>query len=186
MGTVYKGLDFMLEREVTIKVLRPELTRQATTALQANNPALAIHLLQQAIGLDSSPPTAYALLGFAQLYGLRNPFAAEPPMRAAIERGGSAVFRVFHDHNGSFGQFCQGSFFVSKSGVTFRADDREHTFEARDEEIKEGKLNGFIGAGLGAFHLKVMQGQNKTKNYNFAPLTRHQVESALILNLIQS
>ncbi len=163
-----------------------DLTDQATAALQANNPQLAVELLQQAIRLDSSQPSAFALLGLAQLYGFQDIYAAEQSMRAAIERGGGAVFRVYHDHNGFFRQYCQGSFFVAKTGVTFRADDGQHTFEAHDGEIEEVKLNGFVGSELGAFHLKVRQEQGKAKNYNFAPLTQQRVESLLIMNLIKS
>ncbi len=163
-----------------------DLTDQATAALQAGNLQLAVELLQQAIRLDSSQPPAFALLGLAQLYGFQDIYAAEQPMRAAIERGGGAVFRVFHDHNGFFNSYCQGSFFVTKTGVTFRADDGNHTFEAHDSEIEEIKLNSFVGSELGAFHLKVRREQSKAKNYNFAPLTRHRAESLLIMNLIRS
>jgi hypothetical protein len=161
-----------------------DLTDKAVAAMQANNSNAAIRLLQQAVTLDSSKPQAYGLLGFAQLYGSHDILAAERSMRAAIERGGGAPFRVYHDHDKFFNTFCQGSLFVSKSNVTFRADDGNHTFEATRQDIKETKLNGFVGAQYGAFHLKVGAGKGET--YNFAPFNKQKSEANLVISLIQS
>ena len=95
-----------------------DLTDQATaavaTALTASDISsanYALNLLQQALRLDPSRPTAYQLLGYLQLYGFHNIALAEQSMRAAIERGGSAVFYVYHDDGGVFTSFCQGSLF---------------------------------------------------------------------------
>jgi hypothetical protein len=74
--------------------------------------------------------------------------------------------------------------FVSKSNVTFRADDGNHTFEATRQDIKETKLNGFVGAQYGAFHLKVGAGKGET--YNFAPFNKQKSEANLVISLIQS
>lgn len=161
-----------------------DLTDKALAAMQANNTSMAVRLLQQAVNLDSSKPQAYGLLGFAQLYGNHDILAAERSMRAAIERGGGAPFRVYHDHDKFFNSFCQGSLFVSKSNVTFRADDGNHTFEATRSDIKEAKVNGFVGAQYGAYHLKVGAGKGTT--YNFAPATRQKSEATLTLGLIGS
>ena len=163
-----------------------ELTDKAVAAMQANNHYLAINLLQQAINVDSTKPQAYGYLGFAQLYGSHDALAAERSMRAAIERGGGAPFRVYHDHDGFFKTFCQGSLFVSKTTVTFKADDGNHTFEANRGDIKEAKPNGFVGSQYGAFHLKVIVGSGKPTNYNFAPATRQKSEANLIIGLIES
>jgi len=157
-----------------------ELTDQATTALRANNAASAVSLLQQAIKMNPTPPTAYALLGYAELYGYRNISQAEMPMRAAVEHGGSAVFRVYHDHDGFFKTYCIGSFFVTRTNMTFKADNGVHTFEANKPDVKEIKMNGFVGSEYGAFHIKVGQ-----KNYNFAPATTNKGEANLIINLVQ-
>ena len=161
-----------------------DLTDRALAAMQASNTNSAIRLLQQAVALDSSKPQAYGLLGFAQLYGNHDILAAERSMRAAIEHGGGAPFRVYHDHDKLFNSFCQGSLFVSKSGVTFRADDGNHTFEASRGDIKEAKINGFVGAQYGAYHLKVGAGKGET--YNFAPHNRQKSEATLVISLIQS
>lgn len=162
-----------------------ELTDKAVAALQGNNHYVAINLLQQAINVDSSKPQAYGYLGFAQLYGSHDPVAAERSMRAAIERGGGAPFRVYHDHDGFFNTFCQGSLFVSRNTVTFKADDGNHTFEANRADIKEAKPNGFVGSQYGAFHLKVVVGSAKPTNYNFAPATRQKSEANLIIGLVE-
>ncbi|HMG37054.1 MAG TPA: hypothetical protein VKM94_24200 [Blastocatellia bacterium] len=166
-----------------------ELTDQAIGAMQARNPNLAIRLLHQAAQMDSARPTAYQLLGFAQLYGEQNIVSAEQSMRAAMERGGSAVFYVYHDHDGVFKSWCEGSFFVGKTGVSYKAKDGNHTFEAQDSQIKEAAINGFVGSQYGAFHLKLKdtsKDKDKGKTYNFAPATKQKAESNLIVRLIQS
>jgi hypothetical protein len=154
--------------------------------MQAKNHSTAARLLQQAVDVDSSKPQAYAMLGYAQLYFDRDFSLAGRAMRAAIERGGSAPFRVVHDHDGVFNSWCLGSLFISKRNVTFKADDGNHTFGASRAEIKEAKINGFVGVALGAFHLRVGSGASKGNNYNFAPATMQKNESAMIINLIES
>ena len=106
-------------------------------------------------------------------------------MRAAIERGGAAAFHVYHDHDGSFNNYCEGSFFITKTGVSFKANDGRDTFEAADSNIKEAKVNGFVGSEYGAFHVKPVQKINGRDNFNFAPNTRDKAESQLIIRLIQ-
>jgi hypothetical protein len=165
-----------------------DLTDQAIAMMQANNANYAINLLQRAVAMDASRPTAYQLLGFAQLYGNGDIFSAERSMRAAIDRGGAAAFRIYHDHDGFFKTFCQGTFFITKSTVSFKADDGQHTFEATDDGIKETGMNSFWGAEYAAFHLKVFRdaSRNKSTTYNFAPATTRKPESTLIMNLIKA
>ncbi len=175
-----------------------DLTDQATYAIDARDYGRASQLLQQAISINASQPRAYQLLGFTELYLRGDITSAERNMRSAIERGGSAAFRVFHDHaNGSFQNTCSGSLFVTRRDVTFRADNGIDTFAALDTDINEIKTNSSSaetrsaeswggGAGdLGAFHIRVKRlGENK--NYNFAPLTKKKKESELIIELVQS
>jgi hypothetical protein len=132
-----------------------ELTDQAIAAMQANNANQAIGLLQRAAQMDATRPTAFQLLGFAQLYGPKDLVSAENAMRASMERGGSAAFYVYHDHDGMFNTWCEGSFFVNKSSVSFKAKDGNHTFDSPDSMIKEADVNGFVGVAYGAFHLKL-------------------------------
>jgi hypothetical protein len=160
-----------------------DLVDQATTALDKEQNEEAIKLLTQAVQMDANKPTAYAFLGWAELYGKGNPGGAEPFMRQAIERGGAAIFRATHDHDGLFTltNTCKGSLFITKNEVTFKADDGGDTFEASDANIKEVKTNRLVGAQFGAFHLKLGDG----KNYNFAPATKRQVEARMIISLIE-
>jgi hypothetical protein len=165
-----------------------DLTDQAISEMQNNRAANAIRLLEQAVKIEPASPTAYQLMGFAQLYGYQNLSLAEQSMRSALERGGAATFRVYHDHDGFFKQYCQGTFFVTKAGVTFKADDGKHTFESFDTQIKESGLNDFFGSEYGAFHIKVFEDEKKkkTKTFNFAPATTKKEESKLVIALIQS
>ena len=172
-----------------------ELTDQATAAYDARDVSRATQLLQQAIQLSPQHPRAYQLLGFTQLYLQSNLPEAEKNMRRAIELGGSASFRVFHDHvNGTFKETCAGTLFVTRSNVTFKADDGRDTFEVQDSLIKEIKTNkvsggtfGMLlgGKNLGAFHIKVKFGSD-SRNYNFAPLTNKKAESELIIALVKA
>lgn len=163
-----------------------DLTDRALASMQANDSNGAIRLLQQAVSLDASKPTAYQLLGINMLYSQQNFSAAAQAMRAAIERDGAAVFRVYHDHDGGFNDVCQGSFFITKAGVSYKADNGNHTFEAEDANIKEAKTNGFVGVAYGAFHIKPRVKINGKDNFNFAPATRQKAESQLLLSMIQS
>jgi hypothetical protein len=144
----------------------------------------AIGYAQQAAQLDPAQPRAYQLLGTMLLYARGDFAGAEQAMRAAIERGGSAAFIVYHDHTGNFSEYCQGTMFVTKTGVSFKADNGVDTFETEDSNIKEAKTNGFVGSQLGAFHIKPVQQINGRGNFNFAPNTRNKAEAQLILRLI--
>jgi hypothetical protein len=165
-----------------------DLTDQAISAMQTNNAAGAIRLLEKAVALDGSKPTAYQLLGFAHLYGNHNIVTAETNMRAALERNGAATFRVYHDHDGFFKTYCTGTFFVGRNGLTFKADDGNHTFEAEKSKIKEVDLNDFVGSEYGAFHVKVFQDDKKksSKTFNFAPATTKKEEARLVVSLFKS
>jgi tetratricopeptide (TPR) repeat protein len=172
-----------------------DLTDQATAAYDARDASRATQLLRQAIQLSPQQPRAYQLLGFTQLYLQSDLNEAEKNMRRAIELGGSAAFRVFHDHlNGSFNQTCSGTLFVTRTNITYRADDGRDTFEAADNLIKEIKTNkvsggtfGMLlgGKNIGAFHVKVRFGSD-SKNYNFAPLTNKKAEAELIIALVKA
>lgn len=100
-------------------------------------------------------------------------------MREAIQRGGAAIFRASHDHDGFFKDTCAGSLFITKTEVTFKADDGAHTFEAADAGIKEVELNRLVGVEFGSFHIKVGD-----KNYNLAPATKRRFESNMIIGLV--
>lgn len=146
----------------------------------------AIGYAQQAAQLDPAQPRAYQLLGTMLLYARNDYAGAEQAMRAAIERGGSAAFIVYHDHTGNFSEYCQGTFFITKTGVSFKADNGVDTFETNDSNIKEAKTNGFVGSQLGAFHIKPIEQINGRGNFNFAPNTRNKAEAQMIIRLISA
>ncbi|MFL6373243.1 MAG: tetratricopeptide repeat protein [Pyrinomonadaceae bacterium] len=155
------------------------------------NSAAAIETLKQAMALDPAQPRAYQQAGFAYLYGQKNFDLAENYMRQALDHGGSAVFRVTHDH-GMVGNSCEGSLFISKDTVRYESDDNKHTFETADENIKRVKLDkGLLStfstalkAKGGAFRFELRTGENDSKNYVFTPKTNDDQESKMIIRLI--
>ncbi|HEX8500416.1 MAG TPA: hypothetical protein VF659_07500 [Pyrinomonadaceae bacterium] len=161
-----------------------DLIDRANSAAATQDFPGAIRYAQQAAQLDPQQPTAFSILGTVALYYSQNVSTAEQAMRAAIERGGAAAFHVYHDHDGAFNSYCEGSFFVTKTGVSFKANDGRDTFDAEDSNIKEAKTNAFMGSQLGAFHVKPVQKINGRDNFNFAPGTRNKAESQLIIRLI--
>ena len=162
-----------------------DLIDRANSAAASNDFNGAVRYAQSAVQLDPQQPTAYSIIGTIALYYNQNVSTAEQAMRAAIERGGAAAFHVYHDHDGSFNSYCEGSFFVTKTGVSFKANDGRDTFDAEDSNIKDSKLNGWVGVQIGAFHIKPVQKINGRDNFNFAPNTRSKAESDLIVRLIK-
>ncbi|MDT7806960.1 MAG: hypothetical protein QOJ70_773 [Acidobacteriota bacterium] len=162
-----------------------DLIDRANSAAASSDYPGAIRYAQAAVQLDPQQPTAYSILGTIALYYSQNVSTAEQAMRAAIERGGAAAFHVYHDHDGAFNQYCEGSFFITKTGVSFKANDGRDTFDAEDSNIREAKINAFMGAQYGAFHIKPVQKINGRDNFNFAPNSRNKVEAQLIVRLIQ-
>ncbi len=150
----------------------------------------AIATLNKAVELQPNNPMAYQQLGFMTLYGTLNGFsAAEANFRKAIDLGGSAVFRVFHDHDGIFQDTCQGSLYISKDGVRFESDDNRHTFDTTDANIKQVKTNS---SWRRAFQIKsgsfkiVLNSEEKKDGlkFSFAPLTDNIEESKMAIRLI--
>lgn len=150
-------------------------------------PDETIALLTRAIRLDPSRPEAYQLLGPMLLYEKADVGGAARAMRSAIERGGSAIFRVYHDHaNGTFQDYCEGSLYISKNKVIFESDNGGDSYEVPLNELDEAKMNRFVGNDIGAFHIRIKKPDGKKRNYNFAPATRQAAESRLLLSMIGS
>lgn len=162
-----------------------DLIDRANAAATSQDYNGAMRYAQQAAQLDPQQPTAYSILGTIALYYSQNVSTAEQAMRAAIERGGAAAFHVYHDHDGNFNSYCEGSFFITKTGVSFKANDGRDTFDAEDSNVKEAKTNAFVGSQYGAFHIKPVQPINGRNNFNFAPNTRNKAESELIIRLMK-
>ena len=162
-----------------------DIVARASAALDAHDFQNAIRLSQQAVDIDPSRAQAFEIEGIAQLYGIKDLGAAANTMRAAVSRGGSASFFVTHDHDGVFQAYCQGSFYVSKQGVRYSANDGKHSFYIARDQLKDAGLNNFVGANLYSFHIKVID-NNKTRTYNFATGTFSAAEANLILELLKN
>lgn len=159
---------------------------QGLSALRAERFDEALMHFTTLASLQPSDPRPFSMMGMTYLYWKPDLAAAESNMRRAVALGGSAIFRVRHDHDGFFVEFCTGSLFISADDVTFRADDGKHTFAATRDVITEIKLNNFVGSEYGAFHIKVRAERNRTKNYNFAPSTNQRYEAELALRLYEA
>lgn len=146
-----------------------ELIDKATDDFDQNNTSAAARDAKSAIDLDPTKAAGYTMLAHAHLVS-HEYSAAERTMRKAIERGGFAVFRVYHADSGSeFQGYCIGSLFIGRDMVKFRSNNGAHTFEARLSDVTEVKTNGYVGESYAAFHIKVKDKSGKTRNYNFAP-----------------
>ena len=149
----------------------------------------ALSTLQQAVKLDASNARAYQLLGFMNLYGFSNFVEAERNMKESLSRGGSAVFRVFHDHDGIFTDVCTGSLFVAKDVVRFESDNNVHTFQTNDTDIQKIKTNSAFRRAFqtksGSFQIVLKSGDEKNGiKFSFAPLTDNIAESKMIIRLV--
>lgn len=149
----------------------------------------ALDVLRQAVNLDFNNARAFQLLGSIELYGFGNFVEAENDMRKAIDKGGSAVFRVFHDHNGTFTSGCEGSLYIAADTVRYEADDNKHTFQTLDADIKTVKTNGSFHRMLqtknGSFKIVLRnKSDDDDKKFSFAPLTNKIDESKMIIRLI--
>ena len=145
--------------------------------------------LQEAVKLQPKNPRAYQLLGFMNLYGARNFDEAERYWKTAINLGGSAVLRVIHDHNGIFITSCKGSLFIAGDTVRFESDDNKHTFETRDQNIKEIKVNSvfkrLVQLKQGSFKIALQKEfKDDETNFSFAPLSGSTDESKMIIRLV--
>jgi hypothetical protein len=153
---------------------------------QDKNGALAT--LQQAIQIDPNNSRAYQLLGFMNLYGFSNFAEAERLMKESLARGGSAVFRVFHDHDGLFNDTCKGSLYIAKDAVRFESDDNKHTFQTVDADIQKIKTNSAFKRAFqtknGSFQIVLKSGDKTGVKFSFAPLTDNIAESKMIIRLI--
>lgn len=167
-----------------------DLINLAIQQISGANYVAAGQTLDKAVTLDPTQPRAYQVIGTTLLYGGGDIATAEKFMRKAIDLGGSAVFRVYHDDDGTFNTVCTGSLFVSKDTVRYESDDNRHTFETKDADIKNAKMQGGFRqafnnkAYVGSFNIKLNSGDKDSKNYNFAPGSGKEAESRLILRLI--
>jgi tetratricopeptide (TPR) repeat protein len=150
----------------------------------------AIAVLNQAANLKPSESRAYQMLGYVNLYGLKNFKHAEEYMQKAINLGGSAVFRVRHAHDYTFSYSCIGSFYISRRSIRYEDDDNAHTFQVRDADIVKidtiGSWAGLLKRRTGLFKVVIRDKANvKDKDkYDFSTLTGKGEEAKMIVRLV--
>ena len=137
------------------------------------NPIVAARYLETAVKLKPKSAAAYQMLGFVNMYGLRNLPQAEKLMHQSIENGGSAVFRVYHDDTGGFTGRCSGSLYISPESIRFESDDNRHTFETSTVNIDKIRLDtesnrDWKNRSILKVYLKF--GKDKAK-FRFAPIS---------------
>ena len=158
----------------------------STVTTDAQKTQASIGTLQQAVQNNPDQARNYQQLGFMYLYGLKNFGEAERYMREAIDRGGSAVFRVFHSHDATMQEVCEGSLYIARDTVRFEADDNIHTFETTDANIKKVEMQGFWKSAFksrrGTFKFKFVN--EDREGFVFAPLTNNDAESKMIIRLV--
>lgn len=164
-----------------------ELLVQAINSFKdQKNPRSAVQFLETAVKMNPKDPKAFQLLGYINLYGLRNLSQAEKYMREAIENGGSAVFRVFHDDNGNFMRRCSGSLYISPERIRFESDDNIHTFETSTvnvEKIKLDEESSKIWKDHTIFKVFLKIGKTEAK-FRFAPMTDNEEESKMAARMV--
>lgn len=165
-----------------------ELLNQALfTYKEQNNPSNAVRFLQAALKMNPNDAKAYQMLGFVYLYGLNNPLEAQKYMRESILRGGSAVFRVYHDDWGSFTKRCTGSLYISPERIRFESDDNVHTFETSTVNVDKLKLDresSKTWKNYPIFKVFLKLGKD-TMRFRFAPVTGKLEESQMASQFIE-
>lgn len=151
-----------------------------------NNPAAAVQFLETAVKIKPDASAAFQMLGFVQLYGLKNSEDAAKYMRESIKRGGSAVFRVFHDDGDDFEKRCTGSLYVSPENIRYESDDNVHTFETSIRSVSDVKLdreNSKIWKNYPFLKIFLKIGESKSR-FRFAPLEKNQTEAQIAAQMI--
>lgn len=163
------------------------LERALSSYKDQGNPNIAISYLQAAVKLKPKSPAAYQMLGFVNMYGLKNFPQAEKLMRESIANGGSAVFRVYHDDTGGFSGRCSGSLYISPQSIRFESDDNRHTFETSIVNIEKIKLDyesnkTWKSRSILKVFLKFGKDQAK---FRFAPISGEEEESKMVGRFIR-
>jgi tetratricopeptide (TPR) repeat protein len=150
-----------------------------------NNPQDAVQFLKTAVEINPQKPSAYQMLGFINLYGLRDLPQAQKYMKEAISKGGSAVLRVYHDDDGNFVKRCTGSVYISSESIRYESDDNIHTFETSTVNVDKVKLDREttkVWKNHPIFKLYLKIGEEKAK-FRFAPINGNKTESRMAAQL---
>lgn len=188
-GSIFASNDF---KNTIIEIDPPspdydKLLEQAIlTYKDYNNPKNAVHYLETAIKLKPKDSKAYQMMGFVNLYGLDNLTEAQKFMRESILNGGSAVFRVYHDHKSNSMGRCTGSLYVSPEKIRFESDNNVHTFEmltANIEKIEVDHASSKNRKNYPIFKVFLKLG-NRKANFRFAPISGKEDESNMAAEFI--
>jgi tetratricopeptide (TPR) repeat protein len=149
---------------------------------EQKNPNGAIQILKTAARFKPANASAYQMLGFVYLYGLKDFALAEKSMRASFANGGSAVFRVYHDDNGKFTHRCTGSLYISQDTLRFESDDNVHTFETSTVNIEKIKLDTESTRDWKkrSIYKVILKFGKEDVKFRFAPLTGAREESKMV------
>lgn len=150
-----------------------------------NKPNDAVKFLQTAVKLKPNDPAAYQMLGYVNLYGVRNLPKAQEYMKQAVGKGGSGVFRVYHDDDGDFVKRCTGSLYISGDTIRYESDDNVHTFETSTINVDKVKLDresNSVWKNHPIFKVFLKIGNQKTK-FRFAPINGKDLESRIAAQL---
>ena len=161
------------------------LITRANSATQSRDFQTTIKLAQQAMAIDPNRPEAYQSAGIAQLYGLQDFEGAAVSLRAARRRGGSVLFIVNHDHDGSFGSYCQGTLQIVNFGISYTSNtESKHSFLISHDSVTSVGVNT-SRSDFSSFHIKTKQ-KGKVGIVNLAPQTLTTGESNLIVELLNA
>lgn len=190
-GSIFASNDF----KTTIIEIDPpaldyeELLEQAIhTYKDQDNPQNAVRYLETAIKMKPKDSQAYQIMGFVNLYGLNDSAEAKKFMRQSIRNGGSAVFRVYHDHKGSsIDSRCTGSLYVSPEKIRFESDDNMHTFETLTANVEKIKVDREASKNWKKYPVfKVFLKLEKGKNdFSFAPISGKEDESKMVAQFVE-
>jgi serine/threonine protein kinase len=160
------------------------LMQSAANLSRGRNYQSALQMNHQAIQMNPGRPDAYSNIGWISLYATGDLQAALSNYKEAIARGGTAWFRVLHDHQQlTYQDHCQGDFGISKEGVTFRAQNGIHNFtvgKSAIREIKENKATlNFMRKVKDDFHVKT----SDDRNFNLLPVSNARQVRDMIIQL---
>lgn len=166
------------------------LVEQAMASYKkAGNVQNSVRLLGEATRLEPKNPAAYQSLAYVFLYGLGDYAQSEKYSREAINLGGAAQFRVFHDDNGSFTKMCEGTLYVYKDKVRFVSDSNAHVFESAEVNIEDINLDDIttsLWKKRSVFKIVLRGGGGKDdSSFRFAPSSEKSQESQLIRKMIR-
>lgn len=162
----------------------------SSTAADSSQVNQSLQFLRKAAQLDPNNPIAFQGLGFQSLYGLTagNFGEVEGYFNKAINLGGNAVVRVYHDHNGTFYDVCEGTLYISKDAVRFESDNNVHTFETAKDNVQQVKLNNafkqMYQEKKGSYKIVLKSEDAKGVKFSFAPLTQNLEESKMVVRLV--